>query len=215
MFLSTLKFTRWGQHLALNPYALHQRLWGAFPREYPQRERTESTGFLFMAYKEVIKLQSAERPELDVAFELVRHFVEASSTEEYSLTFSSGQQLSFVLKAIPAVRPMSASRGHLCRMPLDEPEDQMEWLSKRAPSWGFDPIRYSCMSLPKHRSVKHVPKEQGRFDREIVRHDIVFSPVLYKGQLTVTDASRFREQVIRGFGSGKGMGFGLMLFPAQ
>lgn len=126
---------------------------------------------------------------------------------------AQGQRWVFRLTANPvrSVRPPDASIGGRQRgrrVALVTVEDQTEWLLSRSsglgflvPSGGSGQPNLSLSSRSRNRFQRRSDGDSRTVTLETVRFD---------GVLEVTDADVLRQTLVRGVGSGKGYGCGLM-----
>ena len=128
----------------------------------------------------------------------------------------TGQQLIFRLRANPTKRISAnnrnqAPRWHGKRVELCREEDRIEWLQRKAESLGF---QLTSVQLKKDLPSTQVAQDGKTFgwrsaDRR-GKPDLAFGAVLFEGELTVTDAMKFKQALASGIGSGKAYGFGLL-----
>lgn len=214
-----------------NRYHVHQRLCMAFPsasRKTEDRDflkpfrpdefgngqvhvkRAMDSGFLFRIDprpngRAVIIVQSAMEPDWDYAFHNANYLLAAPpEVEPFEPRFSKGQCLRFRLSANPTRRlskhsPDAKEESIGKRVPI--PTDQLlDWLSCKAKSGGFSvdkdtpTIQAGCIYVKK--------TQDGNGQR--------LRSVRYDGILEVIDPDIFRDALIRGIGSGKAFGFGLL-----
>lgn len=174
--------------------------------------RNDAAGFLFRVDslpngRVIIIVQSAVKPDWDYAFHNV-NYLRAAEVEPFEPRFSNGQCLRFRLASNPTRRlsghsPDARVESIGKRVPV--PNDQLiEWLHRRAESSGFI-IKRDATTL---QSGYIYMKKNGDGQR--------LRSVLFDGLLRVTDADAFRQTLVRGIGSGKAFGFGLLtIAPAD
>ena len=196
-------------------YAIHQILWHLFPSD-PDADRDfifrEEAGngwpFFYMV--------SQRRPDpLDGLVNI--------ETKSYQPRLSEGQRLSFSLRANPVVtkktangkrvrhdvvmdakrkiaKPFSANTDIAsCEL---EHDAGIKWLEARADKlgFGFDPGMVRVFGYRQHHFKSRKRKDAIRF-----------SSLDFGGLLTVKNANRFGQTLLRGIGRAKAFGCGLML----
>jgi len=215
-----------------NLYHVHQRLCMAFPSAWRKSDdknflkpykpedfgngpvhvmRDVNTGFLFrldpqLGGRVVIVVQSAMPPDWDYAFHNSGHLLAAKpEVKSFEPDFSKGQRLRFCLVANPTRRlskhsPDAKGESVGKRVPVPT-EKLLDWLDRRAESGGFSIARESISIQAGYGYFKkpHKNNEQSRL--RYIRYD---------GILTVRNPNDFRNTLIRGIGSGKAFGFGLL-----
>ena len=212
-----------------NRYHVHQRLCMAFPSASRKAEdvdfltpfkpdefgngqvhvkRAMDSGFLFLIYplpngRAVIIVQSAIEPDWGYAFHNANFLLAAPpEVKPFEPRFSKGQSLRFRLAANPTRRlskhsPDAKEESIGKRVPV--PTDQLiDWLARRAESAGFFIERDATTVQPGYIYMN----KNGKGQR--------LRSVLFDGLLLVTDPDAFRQTLIRGIGSGKAFGFGLL-----
>ncbi len=214
-----------------NVYHVHQRICMAFPsahrvsddkeflKPYDQKdfsdkqihvERKPDAGFLFridpqIGGRVVILIQSALKPDWDYAFKNAEYLLAARpESKHYDPRFTEGQRLQFRLTANPTRKIDTKSgpdgkRRNGKRVPV-APDKLNDWLADRAGPAGFSIDKHSITIRPSFIYVNKSRDEKGQQ---------LFS-ARYEGGLIVTDPVCFKETLIRGIGSGKAYGFGLL-----
>ena len=202
------------------PYADHQWLWRWFPAP-----AGTARDFIFRrhAVDEQLRYYAvSKRPPADLggAWQV--------QTRDYAPAIQVGDTFSFDLRANPTVRHgrdgkskrhdvvMEAKKALLAGRGFsrwaDWPEDGSkpalaslvqqscgDWLARRGETLGFEP-RGDCLivnALEQHR--------------ERADQSMRFTTVDLSGELRVTDALAFRNALLNGVGSAKGMGCGLLM----
>ena len=225
-----------GQLWLQNLYRVHQRLCMAFPSAARKSEdehflkpfrpqdfgeghvhvpRRSDAGFLFRidpqpGGRAVILVQSAAKPNWEYAFHNADYLLAAPpEVKAFDPRFTKGQQLRFRLLANPTKR-FSKNSCERDGKPVAEkwvgkrvpvPAEQLEeWLTRRATAAGFSIDKDSLTIQPGYVSVNKTPSNQGQRLRS----------VRYDGILDVTDPALLEEAIVRGIGSGKAFGFGLL-----
>lgn len=218
-----------------NLYHVHQRLCMAFPSgprksDDPQFlkpfnpddfgkgqvhvNRAHDSGFLFRidpqpGARVVILVQSALEPDWEYAFRNAGYLLAAPpQVKHFDPSFEAGQRLRFCLVANPTRRLSKHSLGADGR-PIDKgigkrvpvPSSRLfDWLARRAETAGFSVKVDSTCVQPGYVYVNKTRNGEGQRLRS----------VRYEGVLGVTDPTRFQQTIVRGIGSGKAFGFGLL-----
>jgi len=212
-----------------NRYHVHQRLCMAFPSRsrkeedadflHPYKpedfgegqvgvERAPGSGFLFridplLGGRAVIIVQSAVEPDWGYAFHNAGYLLAAPpEVKPFGPRFSKDQCLRFRLEANPTRRLSKRSRDAReesvgKRVPVLT-DQLLDWLDRHAGSGGFS-IDQEATTL----QLGYVyMNKNGKGQR--------LRSVLFEGLLRVTDPDSFKQILIRGIGSGKAFGFGLL-----
>lgn len=124
---------------------------------------------------------------------------------------SAGGRLRFRLRANPTKRLIKKlpdgtdNPGGGKRVQLFREDEQLAWLSRKGDAAGFK-IEDAVVRPDRLGGRQQVgwrgPRERGR--------DIVLEAVVFDGELTIVDAELFRQALVKGIGSGKAYGFGLL-----
>lgn len=136
---------------------------------------------------------------------------------------TGGMSLAFRLRANPTRRVGAQNEAEKAewrgkRVELRTEEDQLAWLRRKSEQGGFELLSVRTNSDVPAVQVAPAPKLEGYKGRRKAgqKPELTFGSVLFEGELRVTDAGRFRETLIRGIGSGKSYGFGLLsIAPSQ
>lgn len=178
-------------------YELHRTLLRAFPHEMPDTER------VLYRVEEQYKLpvtpvlvQSVDQPDWRLAERLNRpNYLERKpNTRPIAPRVQVNERLRFRLQANPTVKRDGK------RHAIYAEDDLRAWLERKGEAHGF-------RVEPDHVQVVKLGKKFGK-KRQQVWHAVQFD-----GALTVTDAYAFTQALIRGIGSGKAFGFGLLSIP--
>lgn len=145
--------------------------------------------------------------------------------ETYS-RLEAGQPLTFRVRANPTRRVSSKNEKEVSwqgkRVEIRDEEQQLAWLQRKGREAGF-----TLAAVRMNHAVPNVsPTPQGKlFGSRRHRQETLTDPtpevsgrerrmsfgsVLFEGELIVTDAEAFREVLVKGIGSGKAYGFGLL-----
>lgn len=184
--------------------------------------RSLDTGFLFRidplpGSRVAILVQSALKPDWYYAFHNADYLLAAppDKVRPFNPTFEKGQRFRFCLVANPTRKidtirkeerqncteeELREKKGrHGRRIPV-RTEQLLDWLARKARESGFSIDEDSITIQTGYVYMKKPREKNGRRLRS----------VRYKGILEVTDADNFRNAIIRGIGSGKAFGFGLL-----
>lgn len=159
-------------------------------------------------------LLSRELPRLDaLAAQFGYGRYETRDYDKLLSRIADGRRYKFRLVANPTFSKspgkdaaVSKTRGRV--IGCSTPEFQAEWLCRRAGSHGFDVIytddnETRCsFTITKSRRLS--------FDKGSDGRNVKLLSVTYEGELTVTDAEKFKALLCDGIGRGKAYGQGMM-----
>jgi CRISPR system Cascade subunit CasE len=176
-------------------YDWHQLVWEAFPgcdgqpRDFLTRlDRREcERRFRLLIVSQRPPVRPAGWSELP----------ETWQTREIGVSFLSHRRYRFQLRANPTKRDNATRK----RLPLRTPEEQVNWLKRKAEQSGFVVDDTALHILPEGREWFRVEKRG---------HCGVHHAVEFEGLLAVTDPALFQSAFAKGIGSAKGFGFGLL-----
>lgn len=218
MYLSRLMLnprSRQVQREILDPYQMHRTIMRAFPGK---RDRSGVLHRLDLHPRTgaiTLLVQSLAEPDWTWLTEkdYLQPFpggrgVANPAVKRYDPHFQAGQVLRFRLRANPTIKKVrreeSGKHRNSNRVPLVRPEQQMEWLNKRAQANGFRLLRVE-ISQPQELSGH----------KEDANDLIKVYAIRFDGQLQVTDPARLHHAVTAGIGPAKAFGCGLLsLAPA-
>ncbi len=221
-----------------HPYEMHRTLMRAFP-QLPAEDSAnarERCGVLFRAeedesqHRVIVYVQSRVEPDWTFLQNIDGYLLAGSPVPSLSCKdimpayqkLSRGQVLTFRLRANPTKRvardgdPMKGKRVELQRE-----EEQIAWLMQKGAGRGgmaggfelatkrIQSDEGGVVSVP-CVDVCRIGKQTSRRKTGASLHQMTHLAVVFEGQLRVTDATVFRESLIRGMGSGKAFGFGLL-----
>lgn len=183
------------RHQLRDVYDWHQLIWQAFPgrdgqpRDFltrlDKRERDQTFRLLMVSARPPVR--PAVWPEAP----------EAWQTREITPSFLAHRHYRFQLRANPTKRE-NVSRK---RLPLRTPQEQADWLKRKAQQCGFAVNEDLLRIIPEGREWFRVEKR----GQSGIHHAVEF-----EGVLAVTDPVAFQAAFIKGLGSAKGFGFGLL-----
>ncbi len=228
-----------------HPYEMHRTLMRAFPKatDDAKRKARDEFGVLFRAEIDDacggarVLVQSLIKPEWSFLDGLGDYLCADAETPNPSWknimpacqNLQHGQILRFRLRANPTKRiakqddPMKGKRVELARE-----NEQIDWLIRKGQErekgvpGGFEPLmnevkdgRGEVRMVPRV-SASGEGKQKGRKRDEASGHVTTHLAILFEGLLRVTDKNAFLETLIRGIGSAKAFGFGLLsVAPVQ
>lgn len=128
-------------------------------------------------------------------------------------SLATGHRLRFRLHANPTRRISSKcttekSGGQGKRVEIYQPEKQIEWLERKGEQHGFNLITLRTNPTIPNLVTQPVGKLVGR--RGSSQPPMKFGSVTFEGVLEIADLTKFREALVKGIGSGKAYGFGLL-----
>ncbi|GMT48861.1 MAG: type I-E CRISPR-associated protein Cas6/Cse3/CasE [bacterium] len=175
-----------------NPYKTHQALWEAFGGG--------KRDFLFRTEKSIknhspwkIYLLSERNPDFKRMGQKASLSVENYAAKEFKPQLVNHQSLKFYLRANPTVKQNKK------RHPLVHEDKLYEWIKRKGKENGFLP--YSVSLMNKNKYISYRGKE---------KPPITHCGIDFEGILEIHDCDLFRQSLIRGLGSAKAFGFGLM-----
>ena len=203
------------------PYEMHRTLLRAFPQSVVHKERDDDSGagVLFRVDEQprdnriVVLVQSQVAPtweylnnERDARGHTYLLCPPETKAFDPLIRLAVGQMLAFRLRANPTKRlGKRAGDDHHKRVGLLKEEEQLKWLQRKADAGGFRILR-AMVSRDEHIEDK---TESPRGNEKAQRH-LEFVSVQFDGVLQVVSADDLGKTIVRGIGSGKGFGFGLL-----
>lgn len=223
MYLSRLILnprSRQVQHELADPYELHRTVSRAFPDGVFKAERTEdnATNILFRVDLHprtripTLLVQSRQQPiwgflstekkdyllgENDLPLD-----VENPAVKEMKLQLYEGQTLAFRLRANPTVKKDREGKKQGRRVGLIREEDQQKWLERKLESAGAALLSVNIVNEQFTRGKLFIEKEREK--------RMNFLSVQFDGVLQVKKPDELANTIFTGFGSAKGLGFGLL-----
>ncbi|MCL5671501.1 MAG: type I-E CRISPR-associated protein Cas6/Cse3/CasE [Acidobacteria bacterium] len=221
------------------PYEMHRTLMRAFPQatDDTQSKARDEFGVLFRAEVDdlpgatKVYIQSLKEPDWSFLDGLKDYLDADAEMPDVSCKdimpayqkLQNGQVLSFRLRANPTKRIAKDDdmmKGK--RVELSREDEQIAWLIRkglereRDVPGGFELLINEVKNV--RNDVRRVPrinvcsegKQQGRKRDSASGYTTTHLAVLFEGFLRVTDKTAFVETLIRGIGSGKAFGFGLL-----
>jgi CRISPR system Cascade subunit CasE len=206
-----------------DPYEMHRTVCKAFPDGIFKEARSEAntTGILFRVdlhprtHIPTLLVQSRQTP--DWSFLLVDRKdyllgdsdlpldVENPAVKEMNLQLHEGQVLAFRLRANPTFKKTTMNENgesHKARLGIFKEEEQHTWLERKFQSAGAALISVNILNDQFVQGKLFAEKEKA--------NRMKFLSVQFDGVLQVKDASNLVNAIFTGFGSAKGLGFGLL-----
>jgi len=223
MYLSRLILnpqSRQVQHELADPYELHRTISRAFPDGVFKAERTEdnATNILFRVdlhprtriptllvqsrQQPIWGFLSAEKKDYLLGDNDLPLDVENPAVKEMNLQLREGQTLAFRLRANPTVKKDREGKKQGRRVGLIREEDQQKWLERKLESAGAALVSVNIVNEQFTRGKLFVEKEKEK--------RMNFLSVQFEGVLQVKNPDEFASTIFTGFGSAKGLGFGLL-----
>ncbi|MBI5963066.1 MAG: type I-E CRISPR-associated protein Cas6/Cse3/CasE [Chloroflexi bacterium] len=223
MYLSRLILnprSRQVQHELADPYELHRTVSRAFPDGVFKTERTEdnATNILFRVDLHprtripTLLVQSRQQPIWDFLSTEKKDYllgendlpldVENPAVKEMNLQLHEGQTLAFRLRANPTVKKDREGKKQGRRVGLIHEEDQQKWLERKLESAGAALVSVNIVNEQFTRGKLFIEKEKEK--------RMNFLSVQFDGVLQVKKPDELASTVFTGFGSAKGLGFGLL-----
>lgn len=186
-----------------NRYELHRTLTAQFPAL-----KREEIGLLYRLEMpedfqySVIKLlvQTLVEPCWDNLWQKGL-LLEVPEVKAFDIQSTFGEMFYFRLVANPTVRRKQATEEKGKRVGIYDSDDQEVWLKRKAEGGGFEVLALRLRDLGVIESRKHA---SGR------TYTMKHQAVQFEGGLRVRDPDLFRRTVIKGVGSAKAFGFGLL-----
>ena len=187
-------------------YDWHQRVWQAFggrdgaPRDFLSRVDEKDDAYRLL----VVSATPPRKPDWCPT--------DCFQTKPIADAFFEHPRYRFSLRANPTKKIIDPDKPKVIRpdgridrnknakrVPLIRREDLLAWLNRKAGDGGFAVDIEAVHTVPRGREYFFKPGARG------VHHAVEF-----RGVLEVTDRPKFRETFVRGIGSAKAFGFGLL-----
>ncbi len=201
-------------------YEMHRTVCNAFPNGLFKVERNEgnATNILFRVDLHprtripTLLVQSRQKPDWSHLLAEKKDYllgqnelpldVENPAVKEMNLQLHEGQLLAFRLRANPTVKKDREGKKQGRRMGLLLEEDQHEWLVRKLESAGAALVSVNIINEQFTRGKLFIEKEKAS--------RLNFLSVQFDGVLQVKDKDKLTSNIFTGFGSAKGLGFGLL-----
>ncbi len=204
---------------------LHRTLLSAFPAQGGSRA---AVGLLFRIEggeaAPVVLAQSLVRPDWERLRQRSAGYLRGGPGEGWQVkevgpayaALREGAVLRFRLRANPTKRLGNSVKAEQPtkvgkRVALLKEEQRLGWLERKADAAGFRlrRVQSSDGAVPAV-DVRPEDNQLGWREAEGGKRRLQFGSVLFEGELSVSDAERFRQALASGIGSGKAYGFGLL-----
>lgn len=219
MYLSRLILntrSRQVQHELADPYELHRTVCKAFPSA--NYADNEPSGILFRVDLHprtripTLLVQSRNIPDWNFLSAEKKDYllgvndlpldVENPSFKEMDLKLIEGQVLAFRLRANPTVKKTINGEDGKARLGILKEEDQQKWLERKLESAGAALVSVNIVNEQFTSGKLFIEKEKEK--------RMNFLSVQFDGVLQVKDQEKLVNTIFTGFGSAKGLGFGLL-----
>lgn len=195
-----------------DPYELHRTICKAFPDA--NFKDNEPSGILFRVdlhprtHIPTLLVQSRQKPAWDVLLAEKKNYlleendlplgVENPAVKEMSLQLRTGQVLAFRLRANPTKRIKENEK----RVGLIREEDQHNWLERKLEFAGAALVSVNILNDQFVHGKLFIEQEKEK--------RISLLSVQFDGLLQVKNPEELVKTIYSGFGSAKGLGFGLL-----
>jgi len=195
-----------------DPYELHRTVCKAFPEA--NYAENESSGILFRVDVHprtripTLLVQSRFQPNWDFLSAEKKDYllgendlpldVGNPSCKEFNLQLREGQALAFHLRANPTKREKTSAK----RIGLIHEEDQRQWIARKLESAGAALVSVNIVNEQFIHGKLFKEKEKEK--------RMNFLSVQFNGVLQVKNPEDLASNIFTGFGSAKGLGFGLL-----
>jgi len=201
-----------------DPYEMHRTVCRAFPDGLFKAERNEenTTNILFRVDLHprtripTLLVQSRQKPDWSFLFSDRKDYLlgekelpldmENPAMKEINLQLHDGRVLAFRLRANPTVKKDREGKKQGRRLGLIHEEDQRKWLERKLEAAGAALLSVNIANDRLMRGGLFHSKEQR----------MSFLSVQFDGLLQVKDTNQLTRAMFAGFGSAKGLGFGLL-----
>lgn len=199
-----------------DPYEMHRTVSRAFPNGEFGKERSEenTTNILFRVDMHprtripTLLVQSRQKPDWSFLLAERRDYllgenelpldVENPAVKEMNLQLREGQVLAFRLRANPTKRLKENAK----RIGLLREDDQHAWIQRKLEIAGAGLVSVNIINEQFTRGKLFKEKEKAL--------RLNFLSVQFDGVLQVQDPNNLVNSIFTGFGSAKGLGFGLL-----
>jgi CRISPR system Cascade subunit CasE len=203
-----------------DPYEMHRTVCNAFPNGLFKAERNEenTTNILFRVDLHprtripTLLVQSRQQPDWSFLSAERKDYllgenelpldVENPAVKDLNLQLREGQMLAFRLRANPTVKKDREGKKQGRRVGLLREEDQHNWLVRKLETAGAALINVNIVN--EQFTHGKLFKEKEKASR------LNFLSVQFDGVLQVQDKDKLTSSIFTGFGSAKGLGFGLL-----
>lgn len=199
-----------------DPYEMHRTVCTALPEA--NYKDNEPSGILFRVDLHprtripTLLVQSSQKPDWSFLFADRKDYllgenelpldVENPAIKEMNLQLRDGQVLAFRLRANPTVKKDREGKKQGRRVGLLREEDQHKWLVRKLETAGAALVSVNIVNEQFTRGKLFKEREKAQ--------RLNFLSVQFDGILQVKDANHLVNAISAGFGSAKGLGFGLL-----
>lgn len=199
-----------------DPYEMHRTVCKALPNA--NYEDNEPSGILFRVDLHprtripTLLVQSRLKPDWSFLLAEKKDYllgendlpldVENPAVKEMNLHLHEGQTLAFRLRANPTVKKDREGKKQGRRVGLIHEADQQKWLVRKLESAGAALVSVNIVNEQFTRGKLFKEKEKAS--------RLNFLSVQFDGILQVKDRDKLTSNIFTGFGSAKGLGFGLL-----
>lgn len=206
-----------------DPYEMHRTVCKAFPGGVFREARSEgdTTGILFRVdlhprtHIPTLLVQSRQKPNWDMPLAEKKNYlledvdlplgIENPAVKEMNLQLHEGQVIAFRLRANPTVKKTTVKDNgekHKARLGIFREEEQHKWLERKFHSTGAALVSVNILNDQFVHGKLFAEKEKER--------RMKFLSVQFDGVLQVKNPEELVKAIYSGFGSAKGLGFGLL-----
>jgi CRISPR system Cascade subunit CasE len=198
---------------------MHRTICKSFPDA--NFKGNEPSGILFRVdlhprtHIPTLLVQSRQKPTWDVSLAEKRDYllegndlplsVENPAVKEMSLRLHEGQMLAFRLRANPTFKKTTVKENgekHKARLGVFKEEDQRKWLANKFKLAGAELVSVNVVNDQFVHGKVFIEREKEK--------RMKFLSVQFDGLLKVKDPDELVKTIYSGFGSAKGLGFGLL-----
>jgi CRISPR system Cascade subunit CasE len=202
-----------------DPYEMHRTVCRAFPNA--DYKENEPSGILFRvdlhphSHIPTLLVQSRQEPDWSFLLAEGREYlmgdrvlpldVENPGIKEMNLQLRDGQVLAFRLRANPSFKKTTVKESgekHKARLGIFREEDQVSWLKRKLESAGAALVSVNIVDEQFTRGKLFTERQKEK--------RLNFLSVQFDGVLQVIDKDKLVNTIFTGFGSAKGLGFGLL-----
>jgi CRISPR system Cascade subunit CasE len=223
MYLSRLILnprSRQARNEIADPYEMHRTVCNAFPNGVFKQERNEENGTNILFRVDLhprtriptLLVQSRQKPDWSFLLAERRDYLLGESDlpleiknpdfTELNLKLREGQVLAFRLRANPTVKKTINGEGGKARLGILEEDKQREWLENK--------FKFAGAALVSVNIVNEQFTHGKLFKEKEKALRLNFLSVQFDGVLQVKDSTNLVNSIFTGFGSAKGLGFGLL-----
>lgn len=188
-------------------YELHRSIMSAFPDEGGGVRQKYNVLYSLKACENRMELlvQSDIKPDWEISGLNLHYPGESYSCKEISgimeTAVTNGKIFSFHLTASPAKKILSGGKNSK-RVLLSKKDEQIAWLVRKGEQYGF---AVSSSSIVVRANDANSGRKKGIF----------FRSVEFSGKLSILERERFLDALVKGIGSEKAFGCGLLMISKE